>query len=110
MIIGTTIFRMGGEPAYSPEFPRGGPAALFSIEVLAVSDSPTLVATIQTKNHEDGTWTDLAAFSGMSTVGLYTKDATGLKQLVRLKYTFTTTDAADAVRFFVPEPSWRPLE
>lgn len=32
MIVGTTIFKMGGNPYYTPQFPRGGLAALFSVQ------------------------------------------------------------------------------
>ena len=42
MIVGTQITVMGGSPFFSPSFPRGGEAALFSVDVT----TPTYVATV----------------------------------------------------------------
>jgi len=108
MIIGTTFFRMGGVAAYSPAFPRGGEAATFSVEVFDLNDSPTFVVTIQHKNDDDIAWADLDSFSSITTTGVFTKSVTAIKEQVRLKYTFSTSDALDGVRFIVPAPAWRP--
>ena len=108
MIVGTTIFRLDGNAFYSPAFPRGGEAAVFTVECTHVADSPTFVVTVQHRNEEDTSWTDLGAFSNITATGTSTKDLTGIKELVRLKFTFTSTDAADAVHIIVPGPAWRP--
>ena len=60
------------------------------------------------RNVEDTSWADLGAFSNITATGTSTKDLTGIKELVRLKFTFTSTDAADAVHIIVPAPAWRP--
>ena len=108
MIVGTTIFRLDGTAFYSPSFPRGGEAAVFTVDCTHVSDSPTFVVTVQHRNVDDTSWTDLGTFSDITAAGTSTKDLSAIKELLRLKYTFTTTDAADAVHIVVPAPAWRP--
>jgi hypothetical protein len=108
MIVGTTIFRLDGNAFYSPAFPRGGEAAVFTVETTHVSSSPTFVVTIQHRNEDDTSWADLDTFSNITAVGTSTKDVTGIKELVRLKFTFSTTGADDAVHIIVPAPAWRP--
>ena len=107
MIVGTTIFRFDGNPYFSPAFPRGGEAAVFTVETTHVSSSPTFDVTIQHRNEDETSWADLGAFTAITAVGTSTKDVTGIKELVRLKFTFTTTGADDAVHIIVPSPSWR---
>jgi hypothetical protein len=108
MIVGTTIFRLDGNAFFSPAFPRGGEAAVFTVETTHVSSAPTFVVTVQHRNEDETTWADLVAFSNITAVGTSTKDVTGIKELARLKFTFTTTGADDAVHIIVPAPSWRP--
>jgi len=108
MIVGTTIFRFDGNPYYSPAFPRGGEAAVFTVETTHVSSAPTFDVTIQHKNEDDTSWADLGAFTSITAVGTSTKDVSGVKEMVRLKFTFTTTGADDAVHIIVPAPAWRP--
>lgn len=107
MIVGTTIFRLDGNAFFSPAFPRGGEAAVFTVETTHVSSSPTFDVTIQHKNEDDTSWADLASFTSITAIGISTKDVTGIKEMVRLKFTFTTTGADDAVHIIVPGPAWR---
>ena len=44
---------------------------------------------------------------GLKILGVH-EDVTGIKEMVRLKFTFTTTGADDAVHIVVPVPAWRP--
>ena len=108
MIVGTTIFRLDGNAFFSPAFPRGGEAAVFTVECTHVSSAPTFVVTIQHRNEDETAWTDHSAFSNITAVGTSTKDATAIKELVRLKFTFSTSGADDAVHIIVPAPAWRP--
>jgi hypothetical protein len=108
MILGTTLFRMGGNASYSPAFPKGGDSALFSVEVLNLIDSPTLVITVQHRNADETTYTDLASFTAITATGVHTKDVSGLKEIVRLKYAFSSADPIDGVQFIVAAPAWRP--
>jgi len=108
MILGTILFRMGGNASYSPAFPKGGDAAVLSVEVLNVIDSPQFVITIQHRNLEDTSWTDVDTFTTITATGVSTKNVSGLKELVRLKYSFASADPIDGVQFIVAPPAWRP--
>jgi len=109
MIVGTTILRLDGNAYYSPEFGRGGLAANFAVDVMNISlASGNLDITVEHRNSDTATWTQAGAFTSISAVGLATKDVTGLWEIIRLKFVFTGTTAADAAHFLVQAPSWRP--
>lgn len=110
MIVGTTILRLDGNPYYSPEFSRGGLAATFVVELLnvALTVSETVTITIEHRNHDDTTWSTASTIPTISAVGNYPKDVTGLKEVIRMKFTFSSTTAADAIHFLIQAPSWRP--
>ena len=107
MTTGFNLFVMGGTALYSPAFPRGGEAALFSAEVLAKIGSPSLSIDIEHKNTEDTSWTSAGTFTAITTTGVFTQDITGLKEEIRIKFTMTGTDG-HAVNLLMPEPAWRP--
>ena len=108
MIVGTQITVMGGTVAfYSPSFPRGGEAALFSLEVTHISGSPSLAVDVEHKNEDDTTWSSAGAFSAITATGLATKDISGLKEELRIKFLPTGTDG-EAFHVIVPAPAWRP--
>ena len=112
MIVGTTVFYLDGTEYDSPSFPRGGLAATFAIDVTheTLSASVNWVVTVQHKNHEDTTFSNLGVFDSITAVGAYSKDLTGIKEEVRFMYSFTggTPAATDAVHFLMQAPSWRP--
>ena len=108
MIVGTQITVMGGTVAfYSPSFPRGGEAALFSLEVTHMVGSPSLAVDIEHKNEADTTWASAGSFSAIAATGLATKDVSGLKEELRFKFLPTGTDG-HAFHVLVSEPAWRP--
>ena len=107
MIIGFYVFVMNGAVLYSPSFPRGGEAALFSVEVLAELGSPTLVIGIDHKNYAETSWTAAGAFSAITAVGVATKDLSGLKEELRFKFTMSGTDG-HGFNLLMPAPAWRP--
>ena len=109
MIVGTQITVMGGTvPYYSPSFPRGGEAALFSLEVTHKwGTSPSLAVTIEHKNMEDVSWATAASFSAITATGVATKDISGLKEEIRISFLPTGTDG-EAFHVIVPAPAWRP--
>jgi len=107
MTTGFNLFVMGGTALYSPTFPRGGEAALFSVQTLAKIGSPALSIDIEHKNTEDTTWTSAGTFASISTLNLFSQDITGLKEEIRIKFTMTGTDG-DAFNLIVPAPAWRP--
>ena len=108
MLVGTQITVMGGNPFYSPSFPRGGESALFSLEVThKMGTSPSLAVTIEHKNEEDITWGAAGAFSAITTTGVKSQDISGLKEEIRFNFTPTGTDG-DAFHVIVAAPAWRP--
>ena len=110
MIVGTQITHDGsGTTAYySPSFPRGGEAAVFSIDVTHMSGGPTLNVAVEHKNVEDTSWGTADSFSGITTTGLATKDISGLKEELRLAFTFSAGSAGNFFHVIVPAPAWRP--
>ncbi|MGQ0615116.1 MAG: hypothetical protein ACT4PV_15395, partial [Planctomycetaceae bacterium] len=105
---GTTLFKLDGSAYTTPEFPRGGLSAYFTLQVTHVSAGPTLNVDLETRNEEDTTRTVAASFDAITAVGVAAKDVTGRKELVRLKLTVSGATAAAAVHFILPAPAWRP--
>ncbi len=110
MIVGTTLFRLDGNAYYSPEFPRGGLAATFTVECMNhdMAATQTLDPVVEHRNSEDTTWSTAASFDPITGTGVSSKDATGLKEIVRIKMAFSGTDSTDAAHFLIQAPSWRP--
>jgi hypothetical protein len=49
-------------------------------------------------------------FAVITAIGEFQEDLTGLKEIIRFKYTFDGGDAwSAAVHFFMQAPSWRPF-
>ena len=107
MTTGFNLFVMGGTALYSPSFGRGGEAAVFSAETLAKIGAPSLALEVEHKNTEDTTWTSVGTFTSITTLGVATKDISGLKEELRFKFTLTGTDG-DAFNLLIAEPAWRP--
>ena len=110
MIVGTTIFHdgTGTTPFYSPSFPRGGLAAIFSVDTTHISGAPTLVITVEHKNEDETTWGTAGTFTGITAPGVSTKDVTSLKEEVRLAFTYSAGSAGNFFHVIVSAPSWRP--
>lgn len=112
MIVGTTILYMDGNLVYSPEFPRGGLAARFSVDVthFVVSGGATLSIDVEHRNSEDPSFSSAATFGAISGTGAASLDVSGLKEIVRLSFGFTggPPSASDGVHLLVQAPSWRP--
>ena len=109
MIVGTTIYKMDGTAYLSPDFGRGGLAATFAVDVTQISGTPSVTITVQTRNSEDTTYSDLGSFTAITAAGASQLDVTGLEEIVRIKYEFDVGDAAgDGIHFLMQAPSWRP--
>ncbi len=109
MIVGTSMFKMGGSAYFSPEFPRGGLAATFSVDVQNMTGSPTLTIKVEHRNEEDTTFSELGSFDNITTTGSPSKDLTGCKEILRFRFEFAAgDDAADGVHLLVQAPAWRP--
>jgi len=111
MIDGTTIFHSdtGTDAYYTPPFPRGGLAATFTVDVthIRAATSLTFVVGVEHKNSDDTTWAGLATLSNITSTGVATKDVSGIKEQVRLSFTFSTGVAGDFVHIIAQAPSWR---
>ena len=109
MVVGTTLFKIDSTPYYSPEFPRGGLAATFAIDVTHMVGSPTVTVSIESRNTEDTSWTANGSFSSITASGHSTVDLSDLKEIVRIKYEFDAGDqVTDGFHFLMQAPSWRP--
>jgi len=110
MIIGTTIMHDGSgtNAYYSPVFPRGGLAALFSLDVTHVGGTPSLDVDVEHKNADDTSFTSVGAFTTITTVGVKTKDLSSLKEQIRFKYTYSAGSLGDFMHVIVAAPAWRP--
>ena len=113
MIIGSTLIHdgTGSTPYRTPSFGRGGEAAVFSVDVthLKATTSLTLVVTVEHKNEADTTWTTAGTFANITATGVATKDITGLKEEIRISFTFTVGATPDFVHIVIPAPAWRPF-
>ena len=109
MIVGTTLFKMDGSDYYSPEFPRGGLAATFAVDVTHLVGSPTISITVEHRNEDEQSFTTLGSFSNITSIGPASVDITGAKEILRFKVAFDgADDATDGVHFLMMAPSWRP--
>lgn len=108
MVIGTTLYKLDGNPYFSPEFGRGGLSATFSIDTTQFL-ATALNITVESRNSEDIVWTTVGSFSPITGAGVTPVDLTGLKEIVRFSYTFDPSDPSTAaVHFLMQAPSWRP--
>ncbi len=109
-IIGDTLVHdgVGTAPFYSPPFLRGGEAAVFTIEVTLNNGGATLVFAVEHKNAEDTSWSSAGSTSASAT-GVRTLEISGLKEELRLKFTFSAGLAGDFVHVLVPAPMWLPF-
>ena len=109
MIVGTSSFKMDGNDYFSPQFPRGGLAATFAMDVTQIVGAPTVTVTVQHRNADETTFTDLGAFAAATATGARTVDLTGCKEILRFKYTFDAgDDATDGMHLLMQAPTWRP--
>ena len=110
MVIGTTLMQLDGSPYYSPQFNRGGNAATFAAEMLLFSGGAGiyLLIDVQHKNADDTAWTTNVSFAHLNATGVFTVNASAIKEQVRFKYTVVGSAATDAMHFNMLAPAWRP--
>ena len=109
MILGSSVFKMDGNDYFSPEFSRGGLAATFAMDVTQIVGAPTVTVTIEHRNADETTFTDLGAFTTATATGAKAIDLTGCKEILRFKYAFDAgDDATDGIHLLMMAPTWRP--
>ena len=113
-VIGDTVFEGADSSTtpksslYSPWFPRGGDAAVFTLEVISINGL-TLTWVVETKNSEDANSAASTVGSAVTatTTGLkYTATLTGFEELVRFRYDTGSSASMDWVHFRALNPSW----
>ena len=92
-----TYLTHGSSPQYSAQFPRAGLAAMFSVEVVNITANTIFVVAIQDKTKKGTGWTTNASFADITTAGVFTKDVTGLNEMIRIQVTVAGTNTAGAV-------------
>ena len=109
MIVGTTLFKLNGDPYYSPQFNRGGNAAIFAIEVFQMAGtSVAMDVDVEHKNAEDTSWATLGSFATLNAVQIYSLAKPGIMEQLRFKYTVSGAVATCGISFNVLAPQWRP--
>ena len=109
MVVGTTLIVLDGSAYYSPSFPRGGLAAVFSVDVSHLQGVSAFVITVEHRDEHDTVFATAGTFTTVTAVGPETLEVKSLKQIVRFKYALTG-DPADGVHFIMQAPSWRPYD
>ena len=109
-VLGSVIVSAGTtDPIYTKPMPRGGASALVSLDVTQFASASTpFIVTVEHKNRSDTTWGTAGTFSGISGVGLQTKDISGFKEQVRLMMHWDTgTTHGDYLLLEAINYSWR---
>ena len=109
-VLGSVIVSAGTtDPIYTKPMPRGGASALVSLDVTQFASASTpFIVTVEHKNRSDTTWGTAGTFSGISGVGLQTKDISGFKEQVRLMMHWDTgTTHGDSIVIEAINYSWR---
>jgi hypothetical protein len=109
MLIGTTIRKMGAAEFFSPEFPRGGLAAVFSMDVTGEIGASTMNVDIEHRNLDETTWAGAGAFTAVTATGVSTVNITGLKEILRFKFSFGAGSDGDGFHVVLGPPAWRPF-
>jgi hypothetical protein len=92
----------------SPEFPRGGLAAVFTVETTHLKGNPTLVVKVEHRNEDETSWATAGTFSNITTKTVTTLDVSTIKEIVRLSFEYSAGVAGDFFHVIVPAPAWRP--
>lgn len=96
-----------GESFYSPWTPRRGDNLRHSAELLAQLNGSQVLIQVYHKNTEDtGPGTATSGDLNLTTLGTGTAESTGLKELVRFRFTCTGTRFGDYVVFRTLAPVW----
>jgi hypothetical protein len=108
MIVGDLLLRMAGNPYYGPPMARASTSAKFTVQISNTLNSGALILSvaIEHRNQEDTSWAVADTFANIAVDGVFSKEITGLKELLRFKYTFTAGAATDGMCVFASSPQW----
>ena len=106
MIVGDLLLVMNGDSYFGPPIARSTLQANFSVQVSNRTGTSVLVVDIQHRNRDDGSWSGAVTLVTISANGVYTGSASGLKELIRYKFTFTAGNPADGMYVYAAAPQW----
>jgi hypothetical protein len=108
MRIGEYFMRFGANVyQYSPIFPRGAEAAVFAVEVYALTPLTALNVEVQYKNLDETSWTTHASAISANAAGVYTLEVRDIREEVRLRYSVSGSNPTDTVYADILAPQWR---
>ena len=91
---------VGATPFYTQPALRAGEQAVFSLEVTHVGGSPTVVVKVEDREL-NGTWSVAGTFANIDSIGVKTKNITGLKEEWRIALTFSAGSPGTFIHAFV---------
>lgn len=108
--IGSTMVHDGtASPTYyTPPFGRGGERAVFTFETTHITGVASVSPTIEHKNAEDTTWASAGSASAISSTGMSSVEISGIKEEVRISFTFGAGNQGDFIHVLIPAPMWLP--
>jgi len=108
MIVGDLLLRMAGSPYYGPPMARASTSAKFTVQVSNMVNTGALVLSvaIEHRNQEDTSWAVADTFTNIAADGVFSKEITGLKELLRFKFTYTAGAATDGAYVLASSPQW----
>jgi hypothetical protein len=106
MIVGDLLLVMNGDPYFGPPMTRSTCKAVFSVQVTNRTGSSALQIDIEHRNRDDTSWAVAGSFATINANGTYSDTVSGLKELVRYKFTFGAGDPEDGMYVFAAAPQW----
>lgn len=107
-LLGEVLIR-NDNPVYTPGVPRMADSATFKVDVLtfyAAGGMPSMTITVEHRGENETSWSTADTFAAVTTTGLVTRTVSGLRDLVRLKFEFTSGPTACFSRFVILPPVW----
>ena len=102
------VFKGDANSLYSAEFGRGGLAAVFSVNILQILNTPTLTLAVEGRNRDDTSFTTMGTFSSITTAGVKFLDQGALKEILRFKFDVAGASGNSGVCVEMVAPQWRP--
>ena len=110
MIQGSLILKMVGGAYYSPVFARQTMSAVFVVQVwnLGGGGTTTVNVEVQHRNQTDASWATAGTFTAITADGVYTKQLSALKELVRYYFYVNglSTNSYSGANVLGANPSW----
>lgn len=106
MIVGTLLLVMDNDPYYGPPMARQTLRGVFGVQTSNSVGTFQLVVTVEHRNRDDTGWGSAGAFTPITGSGFWQVDLSGLKEMVRYKYAFTSGNPTDGLYVIPAQPQW----